>query len=219
MATKLTRVVPSALKDKRIDYPDAAKLTAAVTWDAPNGRLTKADAAVLKKVASLPDSIFVDKKQPSYVKAQRDELREYAESIKALQRVRLDVQSKVPGITVQLKNDLAVVDLDDRGYQHELILEVKMPAKKAEADGTLAFQYGNFTVAIDVKKGQSRESIMGRIEARLERQQENLRPGASTEDSREFLLHRFRPLTAEEKKARDERIARQDAMLWGAPEE
>jgi hypothetical protein len=65
LATKLTRVVPSALRDKRIDYPDAAKLTAAVTWDAPNGRLTKADAAVLKKVASLPDSIFVDKKQPS----------------------------------------------------------------------------------------------------------------------------------------------------------
>src|SRR5262245_39684762 len=105
-------------------------MTAAATWDAPNARLSKADAAALKRVASLPDTFCVDKKQPSYIKAQRDELRDYAESIKALQRVRLEVQSKVPGISVGLKNDLAVVDLNERGYQHELILEVKMPAKK-----------------------------------------------------------------------------------------
>jgi len=219
LATKLTQVVPSALKDKRITYPEAAKMTAAVTWDAPNARLTPRDAAALKKVASLPDSTFVDKKQPSYVKAQRDELRDYAESIRALQRVRLDVQSKVPGIQVGLKKDLAVVDLDELGYQHELILEVKMPGKKAEADGTLAFQYGNFKVSIDVKKGQSRESIMGRIESRLLRQQEAMTGGEVTETSREFLLHRFRPLTAEERKQRDDLIAAHDAMLWGAPEE
>ena len=219
MATKLTQVVPSVLKDKRIDYPDSAKVTAAVTWDAPNSRLTKADAAMLKKVASLPDSIFVDKKQPSYVKAQRDEIREYAESIKALQRVRLEVQSKVPGISVELKNDLAVVDLDELGYQHELILEVKIPAKKAEADGTVAFKYGNFSISVDVKKGQSRESIMNRIESRLLRQQEAMTGGKSTETSREFLLHRFRPLTDAEKKAREDLIAAHDSMLWGAPEE
>lgn len=219
MTTKLTQLVPSVLKDKRLDYRDTAKLTAAATWAAPKARLTKADAAALKKVASLPDSLFVDKKAPSYVKAQRDEIRDYAESIKALQRVRLEVQSKVPGISVGLKNDLAVVDLDELGYQHELILEVKMPGKKAEADGTLAFRYGNFTVSVDVKKGQSRESIMGRIEAKLERQQEALRGGEATETSREFLLHRFRPLTPAEQKQRNDLIAASDAMLWGAPEE
>lgn len=219
LATKLTQVVTSALKDKRITYREAAKLTAAATWDAPKARLTKADAAALKKVASLPDNSFVDKKAPTYVKAQRDEIRDYAESIKALQRVRLEVESKVPGIQVGLKNDLAVVDLDELGYQHELILEVKMPGKKAEADGTLAFQYGTFKVSVEVKKGQSRESIMGRIESRLLRQQEAMTVGESTETSREFLLHRFRPLTAEERKQRDDLIAAHDAMLWGGPDE
>lgn len=215
MSTKLSRVVASALKDKRITYPEAAKLTAAATWDAPKARLSKADAAALKKVASLPDAMFVDKKQPSYVKAQRDEIRDYADSIRALQKVRLEVQSKVPGISVGIKGDLAVVDLDELGYQHELILEVKMPAKKAEADGTLAFQYGTFKVSIDVKKGQTRDSIMARLESRLLRQQEAMTGGEATESTREFLLHRFRPLTAEERQQRDALIAANDAMLWG----
>jgi hypothetical protein len=207
------------LKNKRVDYPQTAKVTAAATWAAPNARISKAFATLLKRLAAMPDSAFVDRKQPSYVRAQRDEIRDYAESIKALQRVRLEVQSKVPGIHVGLKEDLAVVDLDELGYQHELILEVKMPGKKAEADGTLSFQYGNFTVSIDVKKGQTRESIMSRLEGRLQRQQEALTKGASTETSREFLLHRFRPLTAEERKQRDDLIAAHDARLWGAPKE
>ncbi len=217
MATKLTQVVRST--SEKINYPKAAKMTAAVTWDAPNARLTPRDAAALKKVASLPDSSFSDKKLPSYVKAQRDELRDYAESIKALQRVRLDVQSKVPGIHVDLKKDLAVVDLDELGYHHELILEVKMPGKKAEADGTLQFQYGGFNVSIDVKKGQSRESILARLEARLERQQESKVVGERSETSREFLLRRLRPLTPDERKQRNDLIAAHDAGLWGSPVE
>ena len=221
MATKLTQVAPSVLKSEntRIDYPVAAKVTAAVTWDAPGNRLTRADVALLKKVASLPDSIFVDRKQPTYVKAQRDEIREYAESIKALQRVKVEVQSKVPGITVELKNDLAVVDLDELGFKHELILEMSMPGKKAEADGTIAFRYGHFEVSVEVKKGQGRESIMGRVEAKLRRQQDAKVLGGSSETSREFLLHRFRPMTEAEKKARENLIAAHDVVLWGAADE
>jgi hypothetical protein len=94
-----------------------------------------------------------------------------------------------------------------------------MPGKKAEADGKLEFQYGNFKVSIDVKKGQTRESIMNRLESRLLRQQEAMSGGEKTETTREFLLHRFRPLTDQERKQRDDLIAAHDAMLWGGSNE
>jgi hypothetical protein len=191
MPTKLTRVVAEALKDRTIDYREASKMTAAVTYDAPGGRITKADAAALKKIASLPDSTFVDKRAPAYVKSQLAELRDYAASIEALSVVKLQVSSKVPGISLTLKRDFAVVNLDERGYQHELILEVKMPSKRAEADGRLHFAYGVFEVSIDVKKGQSRESVMRKIEERLEKQQKALSINDESKDTRQFLLHRF----------------------------
>jgi hypothetical protein len=206
LSTKLTRAVTSALKDKRVDYPEAAKVTAAATWDAPNNRITPADAAALKRLAAKPDSTFVDRKAPTYVRAQRDEIREYAETIKALQKVRLEVHSEVPGIAVGLKRDLAVVDREELGYQHELILEVKMPGDRAEADGKLEFGYGDFQVSLDVKKGQTRESIMSRIGARLGRQQDELKTGEATETSREFFLHPFAP----------QEHAAQETVVWAS---
>jgi hypothetical protein len=221
LAKKLTQVVPSAdaLRHQRIDTQTATTITAALTWAAPNRRLSRADAAVAKKVAALPDSSFVDRQKPSYVRSLRDELREYAEGIATLQRVKLYIASKVPGITVSLKRDIAVVDLDEHGYHHELILEVKMPSNKADHDGTLAFTYGTFEVSIEVKRGQSRDSIMSRIEARLQRQQERLFPGQVTDTSREFLLHRFRPLTAGERKQRDDLISARETLLWETTED
>jgi hypothetical protein len=204
LSTKLTQVVSQASKGKPVSTPLVAAAAAEVTFNAPDWRVSPRAAAKVKKLAAMPDSTFVDKKQPSYVRTLRDEVREYAEVMKALQKVRLDVQSKVPGLSVELKDDLAVVYLDERGYEHERILEVKMSTPKAEADGTLAFQYGDFHVSVDVKKGQTRESILDRLQARIEKQQGKLpEGGACTETSRELLLHRFRPMTEDEQKRRD----------------
>src|SRR3954453_16892624 len=146
LSTKLTQVVSQASRAKPVSAPRGAAAAAEVSFNAPDWRVSPRAAAKVKKLAAMPDSTFVDKKQPSYVRTLRDEVREYAEVMKALQKVRLDVQSKGPGLSVELKDDLAVVYLDERGYEHEPILEVKKPTPKAEADGTLAFQYGDFHV-------------------------------------------------------------------------
>src|SRR4051812_5908 len=96
LSTKLTQVVSQASKGKPVSTPLVAAAAAEVTFNAPASRVSPRAAAKVMKLAGMPDSTFVDKKQPTYVRTLRDEMREYAEVMKALQKVRLDVQSKVP---------------------------------------------------------------------------------------------------------------------------
>jgi hypothetical protein len=215
---KLRKVITTALKDGKITSSEASRISAGITWDNKAGKLSPGDVKLLQKVASLPDSKFIDKKQPEAIKSQREELREYASSLKDMQGVRFAVKSAVAGIEVKLAKDFAIIDLDSFGYQHERILEVTMKDPKAKADGKVSFEYGKYKVLVEVKKGQSRESVVGRIESALLRQQEAMQ-ATSDDTTTRFMLHRFRPLTSSERKERLEWMGRMDALLYGGPDE
>lgn len=217
-SVKLQKVITTALKDGKITSNEASKISAGITWDNKAGKLSPTDVKLLQKVASLPDSKFVDKKQPEAIKSQREELRDYASSLKDMQGVKFQVKSSVPGIEVKMARDFAIIDLDSFGYQHERILEVTMKDAKAKADGKVGFEYGKYKVSVEVKKGQSRESVVGRIESALLRQQEAMQTSYD-EGTTRFMLHRFKPLTPTERKERLEWMSRMDAMLYGGPDE
>jgi hypothetical protein len=219
-SVKLRKVVTTALKDGKINSTEASKISGAITYDNKAGKLSPADVKLLQKVASLPDTRFEDKKRPDAIKSQRDELREYASSLKDMQGVKFAVKSSVPGIEVKMSKDFAVVDLESFGYQHEKMLQVTMKDEKARASGHVTFEYGKYKVNVEVKKGQDRDTVVGRIESALLRQQEAMtvsypdKNGTTT-----FNLHRFKPLTAAERKERLEWMSRMDAMLFGGPGE
>lgn len=213
-SVKLKKAVTTALKDGKVTSAEASRITGAVTYANERGKLSPADVKLLQKVASLPESAFEDRKHPDAVKSQRTELREYAETIQSMQGVSFEVRSAVPGIEVKLSKDFAIADLDSFGYQHERILEVTMKDDKAKADGTVAFSYGAFKVSVEVKKGQSRDTVVGRIESALLRQQEAMSvEGAGLGEASStvrFMLHRFKPLTAAERRERVEWMGRFD---------
>lgn len=215
-SVKLKKAITTALKDGKINYTEATKITGAITYANEAGKLSASDVKLLQKVASLPDSRFEDKKRPDFVKSQRDELRDYASSIKQMQDVKFSVKSQPAGVEVKLAHDFAIVDLDSFGFQHERILEVTMKDAKAKADGHLSFEYGSYKVNVEVKKGQSRESVVGRVESALLRQQEAMQTNATDDGATtRFMLHRFKPLTASERKERLEWMNRMDATLFG----
>jgi hypothetical protein len=168
---------------------------------------------LLQKVASLPDSKFVDKKNPDAVKSARDELRGYADGLKEMQSVKFAVKSSVPGIEVKMSKDFAVVDLDTFGYQHEMMLQVTMKDDKAKASGHVTFEYGKFKVNVEVKKGQDRETVVGRIESALLNQQDAMNVSYPDKNgTTTFNLHRYKPLTAAERKERLEWMSRFDGI-------
>ena len=217
---KLRKVVTTALKDGKINSTEASKIAGAITYANDKGKLTPSDVKLLQKVASLPDSKFEDPKNASAVKSQRDELRDYANSLKDMQAVHFAVKSAVPGIEVKMARDFAIVDLESFGYQHERILEVTVKDEKVKADGHVSFEYGAYKVNVEVKKGQSREAVVNRIESALLRQQDamTVQPGDGKDTTR-FLIHRFKPLTPSERKERLEWMNRMDATLYGGPDE
>jgi hypothetical protein len=210
---KLQKAVTTALKDGKITTNEASKISGAITYDNKAKVLTPADVKLLQKVASLPDSKFVDGKNPDAVKSARDELRDYASSLKEMQGVKFTSKSSVPGIEVKMSKDFAVVDLESFGYQHEMMLQVTMKDDKAKAGGHVTFEYGKYKVNVEVKKGQDRETVIGRIESALLRQQDAMnvsypdKHGTTT-----FNLHRFKPLTAAERKERLEWMSRFDGI-------
>jgi hypothetical protein len=210
----LKDTVSAALKDKRVSANEARRIADAVTWDARENRVSATDVKLLQKVASLPDTAFEDRRAPHSVRAARDDIREYAAAFRELQAVPFEVTAKVPGVEVKLSRDLAVVDFDDFGTQHERIIEVTMKDAKAKADGRLGFAYGGFKVSVDVKAGTPREKVLERIEAALQKQQESMssdvkQGGAVTQ----FLVHRFEPLTAAERRERDEALRLVDDVV------
>ena len=218
--SKVKTAVTTALKDGKINSREASKISDAITWDNKTGKLTPGDVKLLQKVASLPDSKFEDRKNKDAIRSQRDELRDYASGLTQMQGVHFKVKSQVPGIEVKMAREFAIVDLESFGYQHERILEVTMKDPKAKADGRVTFEYGKYKVNVEVKKGQSRDTVVGRIESALLRQQEALTTSWPDENgTTRFNLHRFKPLTAAERKERLEWMARMDAMLFGGPDE
>ncbi len=215
MTLSITRLAGNLTKKSVIKGDDAAKLLVRAEKD---DAVTKTEMRAMGKVAALPDSRF--ERSGKDVHYRVDELRGSHAWAKRLLEAQLVVKSTVPGIRLSFDTKVTV-ERGDYGdaYYRQLTLEMK--GQKAGKDGTLTFEYGKFKVSVPVKKGDSAANLFGKVERRLQRQQNGSMTviGGFEADKRGnwsigFGIHRIAPMNEVEKLKSERSALWTDLMIF-----
>ncbi len=221
MASTIQQRAAALAQKTTIKARDAGGL---VTLAEKDEKVTKTEANALSKVARLGNDRF-EKIQGKVASAVED-LRLTAELTQKLLNTPLDVKSSVPGLTVAFDKHVSV-DAGEYGTSYHRFLNVQMKGKTAAADGTLAFEYGDFKVTVPVKKGQKAETIFNAVERKVLAQQNGAMSIRGGFDNDRVLnpsiglgIHRTAPMTKVEKLQFERNMLWADLMIMnseGAP--
>lgn len=214
MPTTITQRANALAHKNIVKSDDASKLVALAEKDE---KITRTESRAMEKVAKLPDDRF-QKYDNGALPSAVDELRGSAEWSKDLLDCKLDVKSTIPGVTVSFDKHVSV-DVGEYGNSYHRFLNIQMKGKTASKDGALSFEYGDFKVTVQVKKGWTAERVFNAVERRVLAQQNGAMSVRGNFDSARVLnpsvgfgIHRTAPMTAVEKLEFDRRMLEVDLM-------
>ncbi|MFO0595595.1 MAG: hypothetical protein U0228_09830 [Myxococcaceae bacterium] len=167
---KLQKLVDTKLQQKKITADDAREVIGLVEKDK---KFDVKEARQLERLTKLPATRF--QRSDEYIPNPNDpedgvtiktDPKKWLETTVQLATAKLSVKHTVPEVEIKLSGTKEFDD-EDFGSHFARTVDVTVHGKEVSKDGPIEFSYGTRTIKVDVKKGDSLDKVINRIESAL----------------------------------------------------